>query len=104
MNLISFYILFVFFNWHVLFKSTCTMVVGTFLFRSCTAEVRCLTLNVWFFFSLILHMWKEQLFLLCYVISSDRAACVPPLAGVTVPPRADVPRPRSLRSGAEEPR
>lgn len=42
------------------------MVVGTLLFRSCAAEVRCLTLNVFgFFFSLILHMWKEQLFLLC---------------------------------------
>lgn len=51
------------------------MVIETFLFRFCTAKVRCLTLNV-FFFALILPMWKEQLFfLLCEVISSDRAAC-----------------------------
>lgn len=38
-----------FLNWHDLFKSTCTMVVGTFLFRLCTAEVRCLTLDYFFF-------------------------------------------------------
>lgn len=51
------------------------MAIGTFFFRFCAAKVRSLTQYFIFFFSLILHVWKEQLFLLCSVISSDRAAC-----------------------------
>lgn len=60
-------------NQHVLLKSTCTMVVGTFLFRLCTGEVRCLTLDSILFSSDISYVEKAAF--RCSKSSSDGAAC-----------------------------